>query len=95
MSDEAWGDSFFEAYNEKAIEIDEKDKHIAELEARLAEAERRQKYLSEHHHICETAIGIARLRLEHGNTDGAKQALDQASDRIDAAREERHELSDT
>lgn len=43
------------------------------------------EYLRQHHAICETGIGLARLHLKNGDHERAIKALDDASDKIDDA----------
>ena len=54
---------------------------------------KQQKYLEEHHHITETAIGLAIVYLNDGETDKAHDILRKACVKIDAASVERGQPS--
>lgn len=49
----------------------------------------RDKYLDEHHHITESAIGLARLHLSNNDYADARRVLDKACVDIDIARRNR------
>lgn len=44
----------------------------------------RAQYLEEHHYITETAIGLARLKMNDGEWEEAKKILDCACDELDS-----------
>jgi len=46
----------------------------------------RENYLEQHHYITEKWIGIARLRLEQGDPNAAKEALDRCLADLKAVR---------
>lgn len=46
-------------------------------------AEAKYRYLNDHHHICETAIGVARLKLSEDDPVSAKEWLDKACEQLD------------
>jgi len=51
------------------------------------------KYLEEHHHICETSLGLLSIHLQAGDLDKAQEQLESTRKKIDAILKEYQPLT--